>query len=124
MLIHEELTQQIIGCAIEGHRQLGPGLAEYSYQTSLALEMTARHISFVEQPSLVVRYQNVVVGWHRPDFIVEEKVVVEIKAVGVLNAVFAKQVLTYLRVSKLQVGLLFNFNVPSMNEAGIKRYVL
>jgi len=124
MLIHEEVTDRILRCAIEVHRQLGPRLAEYSYQRSMAIEMKSQGIQFVEQPPLVVRYQDVVVGWHRPDFIVEEKVVVEIKSVESLNAVFAKQVLTYLRVAHLQVGLLLNFNVASMKSGGIKRYVL
>lgn len=86
--------------------------------------MRSQGIQFIEQPPLVVRYQDIVVGWHRPDFIVEEKVVVEVKAVGALNNLFTKQVLTYLRVTKLQVGLLVNFNVPSINAGGIKRFVL
>jgi GxxExxY protein len=72
---------------------------------------------------LTVAYRNVVVGQHRPDFIIDDKVVLELKCVSRFEPVFTSQVLTYLRVSKLQVGLLVNFNVPSLNY-GIKRIAL
>lgn len=123
-LIHSDLTDRILGCAIAVHRELGPGLTEYSYQSALALEMEAKPLRFIREPALAVRYRNVIVGWHRPDFIVEELVVVELKAVARLEPVFSKQVLTYLRVTGLSVGLLLNFNVPSMANDGIRRLVL
>jgi GxxExxY protein len=85
--------------------------------------MEASHLPFSREQTFAVRYRGVVVGWHRPDFIVASAVVVELKAVTNIDPVFAKQVLTYLRVSRLRVGLLLNFNVPSMNH-GIKRYQL
>ena len=123
-LLHGDLTDQILRCVVDVHRELGPGLAEFSYQTSLALEMTAQRIDFVREQPLAVRYRNVVVGWHRPDFIVEDKVVVELKAVSRIDPVFAKQMLTYLKVARMRVGLLINFNVPSMANEGIRRFVL
>jgi GxxExxY protein len=120
-----ELTHRILGCAVTVHKTLGPGLPEYSYETSLALEMDANRISYVREQPIAVRYRNVVVGWHRPDFIVENAVVVEIKAVVQPHPVFTKQVLTYLKVTHLRVGLLINFDVPSMAAAGaIRRFVL
>jgi len=72
----------------------------------------------------VVRYRNVVVGHHRPDFVVANKVIVELKSVSNVDPVFAKQVLTYLRVTKLRVGLLLNFNVSSLGSHGIRRFQL
>ena len=122
--LHTELTDKILSCAISVHRELGPGLTEYSYQAALALEMEAKPLRFMQEPPLTVRFRDTVVGWHRPDFIVEELVVVELKAADRLDPVFTKQVLTYLRVSGLKVGLLLNFNVASMASHGIKRLAL
>jgi GxxExxY protein len=118
------LTDRILRCAIAVHKELGPGLPEYSYQTALGLEMHAQQISYISDRPLAVRYRGVVVGWHRPDFIVEQAVVVEIKATDGPHPVHAKQVLTYLKVTQLKVGLLLNFNVPSMGNGGIRRFVL
>ena len=98
-------------------------MTEYSYQEALALEMEASGLPFVREQSLAVRYRGVIVGSHRPDFIVATAVVVELKAVTNMDPVFAKQILTYLKVSGLRVGLLLNFNVTSMTH-GIKRYQL
>jgi GxxExxY protein len=89
--------------------------------------MDAGQISYDRDRSIAVRYRDVVVGWHRPDFVVEGAVVVEIKAVVQTNPVFAKQVLTYLKVTGLHVGLLINFHVASMASPGaipIRRFVL
>jgi GxxExxY protein len=123
-LLFGDITDRILRCAVAVHRELGPGLPEFSYQTSMALEMTAQHIHYVREEPLAVRYRSVVVGWHRPDFVVEGKVVVELKAVSRIDPVFAKQMLTYLKVSRLRVGLLINFNVPLMANEGIRRFVL
>lgn len=122
--LHTDLTDRILRGAITVHKELGPGLPEYSYQSSLALEMHACGLSFVREHSIAVRYRDVVVGWHRPDFVVENAVVVELKAVAHMEPVFTKQVLTYLKVTRLRVGLLLNFNVTSLGNHGIKRYQL
>jgi GxxExxY protein len=121
--LHTDLTDSILRCAIAVHRGLGPSLPEYSYQASLALEFAASGISYTDNRTIEVRYRNVLVGWHRPDFIVEDKVVVELKAVTNIDPVHAKQVLKYLQVTGLRVGLLLNFNVTTMTH-GIKRYQL
>ena len=123
LALHTDLTDSILRCAVAVHRGLGPGLPEHSYQTSLALEFDASGIRYQNDKTVEVRYRNVLVGWHRPDFIVEDKVVVELKAVTNIDPVHAKQVLTYLRVTGLRVALLLNFNVTTMNH-GIKRYQL
>jgi GxxExxY protein len=121
--LHTDITDSILRCAIAVHRGIGPGLPEHSYQTSLALEFDANGISYRDDRTIEVRYRNRVVGWHRPDFIVEGKAVVELKAVTSIDPLHAKQVLTYLRVTGLRVGLLLNFNVTTMTH-GIKRYQL
>ena len=121
--LHTDITDSILRCAVAVHRGIGPGLPEHSYQTSLALEFDANGISYKDDRTIEVQYRNVVVGWHRPDFIVEDKVVVELKSVTSIDPLHAKQVLTYLRVTGLRVGLLLNFNVTTMTH-GIKRYQL
>ena len=124
LLLHGDLTDRILRCAVAVHRELGPGLPEFSYQTSLSLEMAAQGLAHVRELPIAVRYRDVIVGWHRPDFVVENAVIVELKSVGRLDPVFAKQVLTYLKVTRLRVGLLVNFNVASMANEGIRRFVL
>jgi GxxExxY protein len=119
-----DLTDSILRCAIAVHKALGPSLAEHSYQTAMALEMEANGLRFVAGAPIVVRYRDVVVGWHTPDFVVEEKVVVELKAVSNFDPVHSKQVLTYLKVTGLRVGLLLNFDVASLGTSGIKRFQL
>src|SRR5262245_24268511 len=121
-MLHEEITGRVLACAVAVHKALGPGLAESSYHAAMAIEFTANRVTFCREPSLTVRYRDVIVGQHRPDFIVERLVVVELKCVARLDPVFTSQVITYLRVSGLRVGLLINFNVPSLNH-GVKRIV-
>jgi GxxExxY protein len=121
-MLYEKITERIISSAIAVHRVVGPGLAESSYQAAMAIEMTDQGLRFEREPTLAVTYKGATIGQHRPDFIVEECVVVELKAVHALEAVFTAQVLTYLRVARLEVGLLINFNVDAL-KLGIKRIV-
>lgn len=86
--------------------------------------MEAGQLRFVREQAIAIEFRGAIVGWHRPDFVVEQSVVVEVKSVSRIEPVFIRQVLTYLRVTHLQVGLLLNFNVPSMANEGIKRVVL
>ena len=122
-MIHEELTERIISSAIEVHKQLGPGLLESSYHAALAIEFKLAGLSFVREPTIPVMYRGVEIGHHRPDFIVECAVVLEIKSVERYDPVFAAQMLTYLRITSHHVGLLVNFNRPVLKD-GIKRFVL
>ena len=117
-----DLTDSILRCAIAVHRELGPGLPEYSYHTAVALELDAAGIRYVSDRPVMVRYRGVVVGWHKPDFVVEDKVVVELKATSNFDPVHSKQVLTYLKLTKLRVALLLNFGVSSLGNSGIKRF--
>jgi GxxExxY protein len=118
------LSNQIIGAAIEVHRALGPGLLENVYQQCLAHEFTLRGLVFEQEKPLPVGYKGVQLDCgYRADFVVEGLVVVELKAVEELRPVHACQVLTYLKVSGCQLGLLMNWNVPVLRD-GIRRVVL
>ena len=112
-------TAQIIGAAIEVHRRLGPGLLESAYQACLARELSLRNVPFEREVSLPIEYEGIQVDCsYRLDFVVAGKVVIELKAVDALQKVHEAQLLTYLRLSGLRVGLLinFNFNVAVLKE--------
>ena len=119
----KRLTERIIGCAIEVHRQLGPGLLEGTYEAALCIELQISRLNFVRQPIFPVIYKGQVIGEYRLDLIVEDTVIVEIKSVERFDPVFEAQVLTYLRVTGKEIGLLMNFNSRLLRD-GIKRYVL
>lgn len=117
------LSEQIIGAAIEVHRELGPGLLEHSYEASLQHELALRGISSVRQLLLPLTYKGLVIpDSYRIDLLVDEKIVVEIKTVEALKPVHSAQVLTYLRMSGKSLGLLINFHVPLLRD-GLKRLV-
>jgi GxxExxY protein len=117
------LTERIIGCAIEVHKQLGPGLLEGTYEAALSIELNAAGLSYVRQPILPVMYKAQVIGEYRLDFIVADKIVIEIKSVERFDPIFEAQVLTYLKVTGKRIGLLINFNSRLLKD-GIKRFVL
>jgi GxxExxY protein len=117
------VTDQIIGCAIEVHRTLGPGLLESIYEKALCFELQSRGIKVHAQLAIPVVYKGQSLGEHRLDLLVEDQVIVELKAVDRLDPVFHAQVLSYLRLTGKQVGLLINFNVPVLKD-GIKRIML
>jgi GxxExxY protein len=117
------ITEKIIGCAIEVHRTLGPGLLESTYESALAIEFKSANLNFRRQVICPVSYKGQPVGEHRIDLIVEEAVVVELKSVERMDSVFEAQVLTYLRITGTRVGLLINFNSRLLRD-GIKRFIL
>ena len=117
------LSEQVIGAAIEVHRELGPGVLEHSYEAALQHELALRGISSTRQVLLPLTYKNLVIpDSYRIDLLVEDKIVVEVKTVESLKPVHAAQVLTYLRMSKRSLGLLINFHVPLLRD-GLKRLV-
>lgn len=119
-----QLTHEIIGAAIEVHRVLGPGLLESAYEECLARELTLRNIKFERQKLLPVVYKDVKLDCgYRLDFLVEGRVVLELKAVESLAPIHEAIVLTYLRLSGCQIGLLINFHTQILKD-GIKRFVL
>ena len=121
-MLHEEVTNRIIGAAIAVHKVLGPGLKEQSYQAALAMEFDAVGLVYQRAPVFSVTYRGAIVGEHIPDFIVGNAVIVELKAVRTLEPAFTAQVLTYLRLSGMRVGLIVNFNVEAL-RFGVKRIV-
>lgn len=124
MLYEKELTDQIIGAAIEVHRALGPGLLESAYQACLAHELRLRSLPFEREKPLPVEYKGVALDCgYRLDFLVDGKVIVELKAVEQVHPVHEAQLLTYLKLTGCRVGLLINFNVPLLKQ-GITRRVL
>lgn len=114
------LTNRIIGCAIAVHKQVGPGFPEAVYQRAMELEMVAGGLKVQAQAPIRVLFRGEIVGEGRADFIVEELVVVELKAVDALHPVHAQQVLSYLRATGLPLGLLFNFNETKLIN-GLRR---
>jgi len=120
---HKQLTEQIIGCAIEVHRHLGPGLLEATYEDALCIEFEIADIKFKRQVPCPILYKGRALGDYRLDLIVEDLVIVEIKSVERYTAVFEAQVLTYLRATGKKVGLLINFNSRLLYD-GVKRFVI
>src|SRR5438552_763951 len=118
-----QLTEKIIGCAIEVHRQLGPGLLEGTYEAALCIELNNAGLQHVRQPVFPVVYKDQVIGEYRLDLIVGNAVVVEIKSVERFDSIFEAQLLTYLKVTGKKVGLLINFNSRLLKN-GVKRFAL
>lgn len=120
-----QLTEQIIGAAIDVHKELGPGLLESAYQRALAHEMRLRGLAFEEQKLCAVKYKDLLVeDAYRLDFLVGGSVVVELKTVDALLAVHDAQVITYLRFSACRIGLLFNFRTTLLTKHGLHRLAL
>jgi GxxExxY protein len=122
--LHRELTDAIIGSAINVHRELGPGLLESVYEKCLAFELADRGLSVSAQKEIPVRYKNLTFDCSfRADLIVENKVLIELKSIDQLTAIHTSQVITYLKLTGLRTALLINFNVPVL-KTGLKRISL
>jgi len=120
---YNDITQAIIGAAIDVHRELGPGLLESAYEACLAYELIQRGFKIERQKEIPIRYREVTLDCgYRIDLLVEDKVVVEVKAIESLHPVHEAQLLSYLRLSGHKVGLLINFNVTVL-KTGIRRVV-
>jgi len=122
-MTENDLSQIIIGCAIKVHTALGPGLLESAYEECLYYELVKEGLKVEKQKALPLIYEEIrlEVGY-RLDLIVEDKVIIEVKACEALNNIHMAQVLTYLKLSHVKLGLLINFNVTRVKE-GIKRVV-
>jgi GxxExxY protein len=118
----DALASAVIRAAITVHRELGPGFLESFYEEALVLELTARQISFGRQVALPVYYGEICIGESRIDLLVDELLVVELKAVEELRQVHRAQVLSYLRAGSFELGLLINFNVVQLIQ-GVRRVV-
>lgn len=119
----DALTEKIIGCAIEVHRVLGPGLLEATYEVAMCIELGLAGLRFQRQLIVPVKYKNQSAGDYRLDLVVENAVIVEIKSVERFEPLFEAQLLTYLKITGFRRGLLLNFNSRLLKD-GIKRMVL
>jgi GxxExxY protein len=118
-----ELSNIIIGCAIEVHKQLGPGLLESAYQECLFYELKNRGLNIINEKSIPIVYNDVKLDHgYRIDLLVENKVVIEVKTIEMFTDVHTAQVLTYLKLGGYKLGLLLNFHVTTL-KSGIKRIV-
>ncbi len=123
MLKEDELSNEIIGAAIEVHRNLGPGLLESAYEECLCYEFVNRGIKYERQKLLPVAYKGTKLDCgYRLDVVVNDLVVLELKAVDQIQPIHSAQLLTYLKLSNLRLGILINFNVTVL-KSGIKRIV-
>jgi len=118
----DRLATAVIGCAIEVHRHLGPGYLEDVYEEALCEELRLRGIPFKRQPSISVSYKGKRVGQGRLDLLVDDKLIVELKAVSAIAPVHSAQVMSYLKATNLILGLLINFNVALLKK-GITRII-
>jgi GxxExxY protein len=116
----EELSKKIIGAAIEVHRELGPGFLENIYEEALKLELSEHRLHYDNQKEIKIKYLGVEIGTHRLDLLVENKIIVELKAVKEFADIHFAQLRSYLKATGLKVGLLLNFAKPALD---IKRVV-
>jgi len=118
-----KLTEKIIGCAIEVHRRLGPGLLECIYEKALCIELKIAGLYFEKQKVINVEYKGEVLGQFRMDIVVENLIVVEIKSVERFDPIFEAQLLSYMKLGGYKLGLLINFNQRLLKD-GVKRLIL
>ena len=123
-MLYEQLTEKIIGAAIEVHRILGPGLLESSYKAALAHELHLRNIPFTREVQILIDYKGIKLcdTKYRADFIIDNNVILEAKSVLQMPPVYTLQTLTQMKHAKIQVGLLINFNVELLKD-GINRFI-
>jgi len=119
----ELVAHEVIACALVVHRELGPGYLESFYRKAMCLELQAHALAFETEKAIDVTYRGSSIGMHRVDLIVQGLVVVELKAVDAIDPVHRKQVVSYLKATKLRLGLLINFDVELLKH-GLKRMVL
>ena len=120
----DPLTERIIGCALEVHRHLGPGLLESAYHRCLAAELSDVGIAFVSEAAVPLQYKGVALDCgYRIDLLVEGRLVVELKTIDAIAPIHLAQLLTYMKLSEARVGLLINFQVALLKD-GIRRLVL
>ena len=120
----DDLSYQVIGCAIEVHKQLGPGLLESSYEKCLAYELSYLNIPYQQQLTLPIKYKSVEIDCaYRLDLVIAGELIVELKSVQHLTAIHEAQIITYMKLANIQTGLLINFNTVALKN-GIKRFKL
>jgi len=123
-MLFEDITKVIIGCAIDVHKELGPGLLESAYEECLYYELQKAGLKVEKQKAIPVIYKEIKLDCsYRADLIIEDKIIIELKTVDEFNTVHEAQILTYLKFAEKKLGLLINFNVLRLKDE-IKRYIL
>ena len=120
---HEQLIQRVIGAAIEVHRHLGPGFLESIYERALCHELKLQAIPFEKQVEILVPYKDISIPGQRVDLIIDEFLVLELKAVEDILPIHEAQLLSYLKSTELKIGLIINFKVKQL-KSGIRRIIL
>ena len=118
---HSNITQKIIGCAIEVHKTLGPGFKESAYENALICELTKLGLKYEKQKLINISYKGAKVGRYRLDLVIDDKIIVDLKTVKNFNAEDKKRLLSYLKATNKRIGLLINFAKPTIE---IKRLIL
>ena len=118
-VIYRELSYRVMQAMFEVHNTLGPGFVENVYEEALAYELEMRGIPFERQKKVTVHYKGRIIGTHRLDFVVNDKIVLELKAVSALTDVFKQQTLSYLKATGLRLGILVNFGTPRVEYVRI-----
>jgi GxxExxY protein len=113
-LLYSDITEKIIGCAMKVHRTMKNGYPEIIYQRCLAIELKKMGLSFLQEADVAIHYENEVVGRRRVDFLIDNKITVELKAVSDLTDAHLAQALNYLEANHLEIGLLINFGAKSL----------
>jgi GxxExxY protein len=119
----DKISEKIIGCAIEVHRTIGPGLLESVYESALCIELESAGVQIERQKQLPVFYKGIAIGDFRVDLVVEGLVIVELKRVERFDPVVEAQILSYMRLGSYKLGLLINFNSRLLKD-GVKRFIL
>ena len=119
----EALIQKVIGAAIEVHKHLGPGFIESVYDTALGYELNLQKINFERQKEMDIVYKGIKIKGQRLDFLVEEQLIVELKAVDAILPIHVVQVTSYLKTTGLRIGLILNFKMRLLTAGGIKRVI-
>ncbi|MBQ0736395.1 GxxExxY protein [Aquimarina celericrescens] len=123
-MTEDEISRIVIGCAIEVHKNLGPGLLESAYQECLCYELKNKGLEIQKEKALPVIYKDIKLDQgYRIDILIENKVVIELKTVEYFTDVHSAQILTYLKLGEYKLGLLINFHV-SLLKNGIKRFIM
>jgi GxxExxY protein len=120
----DELARAFLRAAVEVHRALGPGFLESVYEEALCIELSERAIPFQRQQCISIQYKNRPVGQARVDLVIDSALLVELKAVETLVPIHLAQIISYLRATRIRLGLLVNFNVPLLLRNGVKRFIL
>ncbi len=119
----ESLAYQAIGCAIEVHREIGPGYLESVYENALCVELERQGIAYERQVPIAIEYKGINVGEGRIDILVDKLIVLELKAIDQFTPIHQAQVISYLKATKLELGILINFNTDVLKD-GIRRIIL